>query len=167
MLLFGSRSDATMNSSDSFHSIASHFVFDLWLSFLLLQFRLTRLAPSQQTVKGLPWSYYRLPVHTDPNHHPHPQPPFTRYPSGALSRMFCSRLPRFYGGSSMRKATSGSLSLRSERSPCALQILSRDRHPALGYITRRAFDYERTSTSTLMILHGTHKKAPDSTGASC
>jgi hypothetical protein len=59
----------------------------------------------------------------------------------------------------MWKATTSSLSLRPEVSPRALQIPPHDGHPALGYITRLAFDYERTLTSKLMILHGTHKKA--------
>lgn len=64
----------------------------------------------------------------------------------------------------MRKATASSLSLRPEVSPCALQIPPHDGHPALGYITRLAFDYERTEpasggyTCKSMILHGTHEK---------
>src|SRR3989304_4909306 len=58
----------------------------------------------------------------------------------------------------MRKATSSSLALRPEVLPCTLQILSYDRHPVLGYITRLAFAYERTLTSKLMILHGTQQK---------
>ena len=58
----------------------------------------------------------------------------------------------------MWKATSGSLALRSELSPCALQIPFRNGHPALGYTTRLAFSRGRTSTCKSMILHGTHKK---------
>jgi len=58
----------------------------------------------------------------------------------------------------MWKATAGSLALRPELLPCALQIPSHDGHPALGYITRLAFDYERTLTSKLMLLHGTQRK---------
>jgi hypothetical protein len=57
----------------------------------------------------------------------------------------------------MWKATAGSLALRPELLPCALQIPSHDGHPALGYITRLAFDYERTLTSKLMLLHGTNE----------
>src|SRR3972149_3015478 len=71
--------------------------------------------------------------------------------------------PRFVGGSSMREATSSSLALRPEVLPCTLQILSYDRHPVLGYITRLAFAYERTLTSKLMILHGTQQKSPTPT----
>jgi hypothetical protein len=59
----------------------------------------------------------------------------------------------------MRKATSSSLALRPEVLPCTLQILSYDRHPVLGYITRLAFAYERTLTSKLMILHGTQQQS--------
>jgi len=68
----------------------------------------------------------------------------------------------------MWKATAGSLALRPELLPCAplsqrlmslrLKIPSHDGHPALGYITQLAFDYERTLTSKLMLLHGTQRK---------
>lgn len=64
----------------------------------------------------------------------------------------------------MWKATSGSLALRPELLPYALQIPSRDGHPALGYIPRLAFEYERTLTSKFVILHGTHGKPSQSSG---
>ena len=60
----------------------------------------------------------------------------------------------------MWKATSGSLALRSELLPCALQIPSHDGHPALGYTTRLAFSRGRTSTCKSMVLHGTQQKGP-------
>jgi hypothetical protein len=55
----------------------------------------------------------------------------------------------------MWKATAGSLVLRPELLPYALQIPPRDGHPAFGYIPRLAFGYERTSTSKIVVLHGT------------
>jgi len=59
----------------------------------------------------------------------------------------------------MWKATSGSLALRSELLPCALQIPSLDGHLALSYTTRLALSRRRTSTCKSMVLHGTHKNA--------
>jgi hypothetical protein len=58
----------------------------------------------------------------------------------------------------MRKATSGSFLLRPELLPRTLQIPPLGGHPVLSYMTRLAFSHERTLTSKLMVLHGTHKK---------